>query len=206
MKNSLDGFVKRRLEMGVKTFRQRHFLFVAVSSATVLLFGCGSGGDSFRDADLNCDFSRSPGGFAVERDDPRAFVAHAGGEIGGERYTNSLEAVQNAIERGYRFIELDLLQTTDGFLVAAHDWAKFHKITGHKGTNPISLEEFRYRKIYGRYTPISEVEIREIFLANPELILVTDKIQNPGAVIEAFPFKDPNRNGIVRACGLPRGA
>jgi len=176
MKNSLAGIVKLPL--------------VAVSFATFLLFGCRPGGDSFRDADLSCGFFRSPGGFTVDRHDPRAFIAHAGGEIGGERYTNSLEAVQNAIERGYRFIELDLLKTTDGYLVAAHDWGKFHKITGHTGANPISLEEFRSRKIYGRYTPLSEIEIREILKANPDLILVTDKIQDPGVVIDALPFKD----------------
>jgi hypothetical protein len=176
MKNSFAGIVKLSL--------------AAVSSATLLLSGCGHGGDSSRDADLSCDFFRRPGDFAADRHDPRAFIAHAGGEIGGERYTNSLEAVQKAIERGYRLIELDLLETTDGYLVAAHDWGKFHKITGNTGSNPISLEEFRSRRIYGRHTPLSEVEIREILRANPDLILVTDKIQDPRAVIDALPFKD----------------
>ena len=36
-------------------------------------------------------------------------IAHAGGEIDGYVYTNSLEALQQAASRGYRFIELDLL-------------------------------------------------------------------------------------------------
>lgn len=190
MKNPLAVFVKNCLEIAVTILGQRRFPLFFASSATFFLLGCGQGGNLPRDADLNCGLFRDSGGFAVDRHDPRAFIAHAGGEIGGKRITNSLEVVRNAIKRGYRYIELDLLETTDGHLVAAHDWGKFHRITGHTGSSPISLEEFRSRKIHGRYTPISEIEIREILLANPDLILVTDKIQNPEAVINALPFKD----------------
>ena len=52
-------------------------------------------------------------------------IAHAGGEIDGYVYTNSLEALQQAASRGYKFIELDLLLTSDSVLVAAHSWEDF---------------------------------------------------------------------------------
>lgn len=42
-------------------------------------------------------------------------IAHAGGEIDGHIYTNSLEPVQQSIKRGYKFIELDLALTSDQY-------------------------------------------------------------------------------------------
>lgn len=49
-------------------------------------------------------------------------VAHAGGAIYGYRYTNSLEAFDNAYAGGYKYIEADLSLTEDGVPVLIHDW------------------------------------------------------------------------------------
>ena len=54
------------------------------------------------------------------------FIAHAAGEIDGFRYTNSLEAVQSAIDSGYRFIEMDMRQTLDGHYFGAHSIDDFN--------------------------------------------------------------------------------
>lgn len=45
--------------------------------------------------------------------DELGFIAHAAGEIEGRIYTNSLEAIEQAIAAGYRFIEVDLRKTLD---------------------------------------------------------------------------------------------
>lgn len=49
-------------------------------------------------------------------------VAHAGGAVYGFRLTNSLEALDNAYENGFRLIELDFERTSDGKYVLLHDW------------------------------------------------------------------------------------
>src|SRR5690554_7339671 len=49
--------------------------------------------------------------------DPYAFIAHAGGTVEGYQYTNALEAVENSLAHGYKLIEIDLSETSDGHLV-----------------------------------------------------------------------------------------
>lgn len=119
-------------------------------------------------------------------------IAHAGGAIDGNKYTNSLEAVKQSIANGYKFIELDLLVTKDGKIVAAHDWRYFNRITGHQHLDKqaLSVSEFRKRKIHGKYTPLSDVEINELFAANPSLVLVTDKIKDFKKLVATFKFTD----------------
>ena len=48
-------------------------------------------------------------------------IAHAGGAIDGRTYTNSKKALMNALDNGFRYIELDLFETPDGNLVCTHD-------------------------------------------------------------------------------------
>ena len=116
-------------------------------------------------------------------------IAHAGGEIEGHIYTNSLEAIKQSIERGYKYIEIDLALTADSVLVAVHDWEEFNRITGnpHKKDTIPSLEEFQQRIIHGKYTPLTAEQINQIFIDNETLYLVTDKISNPEILEQNFP-------------------
>jgi len=49
-------------------------------------------------------------------------VAHAGGAVNGVTYTNSREALDTNYAGGQRWFELDFSWTSDGELVAVHDW------------------------------------------------------------------------------------
>lgn len=49
-------------------------------------------------------------------------IAHAGGAIDGNSYSNSVEAVTRNYELGTRLFELDFELTSDGAWVDAHDW------------------------------------------------------------------------------------
>jgi len=91
---------------------------------------------------------------------PPVFIAHAGGGINNQTYTNSLEALNLNYEKGYRFFELDFSWTSDGELVAIHDWdnsfqqrfylsgnieiptkAQFLKLKTKTGLTQLSLQE-----------------------------------------------------------------
>lgn len=100
------------------------------------------------------------------------YIAHAGGSVHRYRYSNSIEAVHNSLEHGLGYIELDLSMTSDGQLVAWHDW-------NFEWTEAPDHDEFMARKIYGLFTPIDFPRIDSIMTANPHLTLVTDKISNP---------------------------
>jgi Glycerophosphoryl diester phosphodiesterase len=111
------------------------------------------------------------------------YIAHgggAGGEISWMIYSNSREAIMQSIRNGYTFIEIDMVVTSDGHLVAAHDWESFNNVTGHSelGDSAITLESFKSSLIYGELTPISIDEVVEILQQNPSVFLVTDKISD----------------------------
>lgn len=115
-------------------------------------------------------------------------IAHSGGAIDGNIYTNSREAMEQAADKGYRFIELDLAMTADSVLVAAYSWEQFNEISGYackRDTAP-TLQEFLSRRIYGRYTPITADDICAFFLANKNLTLVTDKISDADVLERYF--------------------
>ncbi len=125
--------------------------------------------------------------------DPGYFIAHAGGAIDGSTYTNSREAIELAIKNGFKFIETDLITTTDGHLFAAHDWKFFNEtLTGRPdlGEQPASLAEAKSRKILGKYTPVDMADLREIFAENDSIHLVTDKTADYRRLVDSFPFAD----------------
>jgi len=136
-------------------------------------------------------------------------IAHAGGGIDGHIYTNSREAVENSLERGYSFIELDLLLSKDEKIVAVHDWESFYKNTDLSLTSdkpePLSFEEFKAKKLHGKYTTLVYEDIIELLKKHESMILVTDKLTdvdklegmqifNERVIIESFSLKQYNKS------------
>lgn len=111
--------------------------------------------------------------------DKQNYIAHAGGCVERYLYSNSLEAVENALNHRMKYIELDLSITSDSVLVAWHDWEfEWEEIPTH--------EQFMNRKIYGRFTPLDFARIDSILRTNPSLSLVTDKISDPVVIDRWF--------------------
>jgi glycerophosphoryl diester phosphodiesterase len=129
-----------------------------------------------------------------------SFIAHAGGGIDGNAYTNSLEAVNNSINNFYKLIELDLLVTDDDKIVAQHDFRILEHIckknffydTEKKNRKKILFNEIKNcNKIFdNKYTLLKEDQIIEIFENNKNLILVTDKIDDFKLLYKRFKFQD----------------
>lgn len=103
------------------------------------------------------------------------FVIHAGGSIDGDSYTNSKEAIENCYIQGNRVAEIDILETYDGALVLAHDedsddiWA-----TGIDSDEPLTLDEFMEKKVYGKYTTMSMDNMAEFMREHTDFYIVTD--------------------------------
>lgn len=116
-------------------------------------------------------------------------IAHGGGGINNLTYTNSLEAINKSIESGYKFIEIDLLETSDNKLVGAHDWDYFKKISNCCNSKEIpKLKDFKNYKIHNSYTTVDYNIINDIFMSNDDLILVTDKTNNFDLINSLFTF------------------
>lgn len=115
-----------------------------------------------------------------------ALIAHAGGAIDGHPYTNSREAVDQALRQGYRFVEVDLQQTSDGVYVGAHDWDHFASISDRGGIP--TLAEFRTRTIYERYSVVTAEDLSALLNAHDTMWLVTDKATDYPALLRQIPF------------------
>lgn len=85
--------------------------------------------------------------------------AHAGG---GQLavYTNSKEAIDDSIAKGYNVIEVDVALTRDGVPVLSH----FFKPSGiHRPAIIPTLAEFKKERIVGKWTPLSLKECLDIY-------------------------------------------
>ena len=142
---------------------------------------------------LSCSTQERSEDFSFE------YIAHAGGAIDNCVYTNSREAMEQALANGFRFVEFDLLFTSDSILVAAHSWSEFNEMTdsAHLGNAVPLYSDFSSRKIYGKYTPLSAREINDFFEQHDSLFLVTDKMSQPELLQEYFP--NLNERMVVEA-------
>ncbi|WP_114785888.1 sulfatase-like hydrolase/transferase [Vibrio tetraodonis] len=129
-------------------------------------------------------------GYKTKFLDAERYIAHAGGAIDGITYTNSKDSLDLFYKKGFKLFELDLLETSDGYLVAAHDWNEWKTISNYKGALPPTLDEFKKHLLYGKYEPLSMKDISQWFEIHDDSILVTDKINSPQKVVESFPFKE----------------
>lgn len=118
------------------------------------------------------------------------FIAHAGGEVDGIKSTNSKDALDQNYKKGFRHFELDIIETSDGHLVASHDWEMWARFTDYKGALPPTLAEFKKHKIYGDYTTLDYKGINAWFAAHPDATLVTDKVNDPIAFANGFVDKE----------------
>ena len=117
-------------------------------------------------------------------------VAHAGGAIDNNIYTNSREAVEGSIKAGCKYVEIDLIKTADGEYIAGHDWERINEMTGREGDNPLTKEEFLSSKFYGKYTPMSIQDVAELFEKYPNWVMVVDKIRDLDYLHKYLPYHD----------------
>lgn len=118
-------------------------------------------------------------------------IAHAFGGVDGTSMTNSLEAFLKNYEKGQRVFEVDFLFSSEGTLVAAHDWSSFYTMTGltpsASESDAPSLAEFSQATIYGEYTPLTWEQIAWLMVFFPDMYVVTDtKYTTEPMITDAF--------------------
>jgi glycerophosphoryl diester phosphodiesterase len=123
------------------------------------------------------------------RVNPNRFIAHAGGQIDGLRYTNSLEALELAYKNGLRLFEFDLVHTSDGRLVAAHDWDRWRDATGSEISVP-SHQQFKENLLHEKYRTLDLSDLERWFARRTDSYLVTDKVMDFEALLDGFSFRD----------------
>lgn len=99
--------------------------------------------------------------YAWARDHP--LVAHAMGGVGGQDYTNSVEAWKNNYRLGYRVFEVDLRVLDDATVVCSH-----------YQPSQSTVGEYRGSRTAGGYTPLTVDDLAALMVAYPDAWVMTD--------------------------------
>lgn len=108
-------------------------------------------------------------------------VAHSGGDIRGgtytDYYTNSLEAVIQNYDLGFRVFEMDFYLTSDKQLAVVHDWEHY---ANYDGTAP-AADEWKSMKTHGYpqksgvyYTTMLAGDLLDQMMINRDMFVITD--------------------------------
>ena len=104
-------------------------------------------------------------------------ITHALGGLDGYTYLNSRESFINHYDKGCRFFEVDLSQTSDGVWVCRHNWKEpMGQWEGDK-KKVLSAEEFLNTPIYGKYTPMSFEDLLKLLDEYPDAFVTIDSKQ-----------------------------
>lgn len=102
-------------------------------------------------------------------------IAHAFGEIGGNTYTNSLEAFQHNYALGHRVFEVDLTFPTGSYtLIACHDKQHWRTKSGAPSGVAYTYENFMASTLCGEYTPMDYRGVIDLMVEHPDIYIVTD--------------------------------
>lgn len=103
----------------------------------------------------------------------KTFIAHALGGIEGHKYTNSVEALEQRLAQGVRFLEVDLSFTADGDLVCFH--TKHERHLGIKTpVTELSTAEFLSHRYDGKFTLMDLETLLQRLASMPDTYLITD--------------------------------
>lgn len=138
-------------------------------------------GDKVRFILMYCISALLCGTLAVSAASPPAVkrIAHAGGGLNRETYTNSLEAFNNSYQRGFDLFEVDFEWTSDNQLVCIHDWSyNFKRFTGAEKVEKMSFASFTAARTSAKFHIMSLSELAGWMAEHPRASLVTDVKQD----------------------------
>ena len=113
-------------------------------------------------------------------------ITHACGRIDGHDYTNSLEALEYNYGLGQRAFEVDFRLTSDEKLVLKHEWNDGFQ-EGIDESHIPTLEEFKSKKILGKYTPMDINDLIIYMKEHEDIVIITDtKETDPDLIKKEF--------------------
>ena len=83
----------------------------------------------------------------------QTYIAHAGGSYDGLIYTNSINAIKASLSKNYKYIEIDLMLSSDNFFFGLHSWNDLEKIN--------SLDQLRIAKLKRKHL-LNKLKINDI--------------------------------------------
>lgn len=115
-------------------------------------------------------------------------VAHALGESSGKIETNAKEAFLESWGSGFRALEIDFTYTSDGVLVARHDFeadGSYYRLE-QDANPPLVMDRNTYEasKIIYEQTPLTAVDVLDLMAEYPDVYLITDTKNTDKATVQ----------------------
>ena len=102
-------------------------------------------------------------------------VAHGGGACFGFETTNSVEAVNQAIQNGYQWIELDLDISADKKVIMIHDWDRTASYYyGESFDKKLTLSQFLNLSVHGKFEVLTFDKLVSVLDQHPQITIITD--------------------------------
>lgn len=125
-------------------------------------------------------------------------IGHAGGSLqDGNQYrtvTNAKEAFEQSYQQGIRFLEVDLVFTSDKQIIARHDWQGYlyQNFLGqtdvYQNDQPLSYDEVMEKPIYDNYQTMDF----------SELLAFLDRHQDANIIIDMKPNTTENLQAMYQ--------
>ncbi len=120
-------------------------------------------------------------------------IIHAGGAVGNDIGSNSLEALNCSYAGGCRFIEMDFRFSSDGKPVCLHDWSKMY--SSQLDTRPIPAASFAAVRIYDKYTSVTLDSLAKWLKEHPDVYIITDSKDDNLALLQKIASDHPELLG-----------
>jgi len=105
---------------------------------------------------------------------PLVLVAHSGGAISGNVYSNALEAFEASVRYGIDLIEVDFMPTTDGEIVLTHVWQNMPNRIPGAPDHIVSHRDFMSYRLFNRYTTMDLSMLIAFLDEHPHVRIITD--------------------------------
>ncbi|BFT75384.1 glycerophosphodiester phosphodiesterase family protein [Paenibacillus sp. P36] len=104
-------------------------------------------------------------------------IPHAGGGIGGYDYTETQDAFEASLKKGFKILDCDIQKTTDGKYILLHEWDNLIKLAGTDGTS-MSHAEFMNLKFVNGYQQMDLDMLYSWLLKHPDIHINIDVKRN----------------------------
>lgn len=127
-----------------------------------------------------------------------SYISHAGGKYNDRYYTNSLQAIKNSHEFGFKFIEIDLKLTSDNHVVLFHENLETMQDVFPGLSSDFTLQVFNQVKIQEDLTLLTLSDLVEVIKQYPDIYFITDSKENNLKILKNIAQNYPEiKNKII---------
>lgn len=120
-----------------------------------------------------------------------AYIAHGGG-VGYYCKKECQDGIEDALSKGFKFIEIDFLESVDGHLFGGYSWELFAKLVGKSVSEvkEMPMSEIKKLKLNGKHSVLTAEDILTLLNKHKDWYLVTDHTRNFELLMKEIPMPD----------------